>query len=183
MFITLFFKSRTFKVKIDTLEKEDYIDFIIKKLSIQKEQATNIFHLFKGDYNKIQKNVNQLENIQKNTEMFQKWMRVCYKKDIEEINFFVDEVSKKEKHQQINFIIFCVNSIRKAFAVNSSIENVVFLDKQEATFIKNFAPFIKQKYVDIVKILEDMVEGIQGNLNTKMIFYNSTTNIIKTIKK
>ena len=175
--------SRTFKVKIDTLSNEDYIDFIIKKLSIQKEQAINMFHLFKGDYNKIQKSVDQLENIQKNTEMFQKWMRICYKRDIEEINFFVDEISKKEKHQQVNFITFCVNSIRKTFAVNNSIENIVFLDKQEEVFIKKFAPFIKQKYVEFVKILEEAAEGIQGNLNTKMIFYNSTTRLIKTIKK
>ena len=175
--------SRTFKVKIDTLEKEKYIDFIIKKLSIQKEQATSIFHLFNGDYNKIQKSINQLENIQKHTEMFQKWMRLCYKRDIEEINFFVDEISKKEKHQQISFITFCVNSIRKTFAVNNSIDNIVFLDKQEEAFIKNFAPFIKQRYIDVVKILEEVVEGIQGNLNTKMIFYNSTTKLVKTIKK
>jgi len=175
--------SRTFKVKIDTLLKEEYIDFIIKKLNIQKEQATNIFHLFNGDYNKIQESVNQLENIQKHTEMFQKWMRLCYKRDIEEINFFVDEMSKKEKHHQISFITFCINSIRKTFAINNSIENVVFLDKKEEIFIKNFAPFVKQRYADVVKILEEVVQGVQGNLNTKMIFYNSTTRLIKTIKK
>ena len=33
-----------------------------------------------------------------------------------------------------------------------------------------------------IQILEETVDGVRGNLNSKMIFYNSTTRIIKTIK-
>ena len=123
--------SRTFKIKIDELEEKEYVDFISKETKINTEEAKDLFCLFDGDYNKIKHHAKQKQKISEYVSLFNRWMRICYKRNIEEINLFVEEIAKKEKTHQRGFVFYCLKVIEKCFFVNNHIKKGAYINKQE----------------------------------------------------
>ena len=175
--------SRTFKIKIDKLEEKEYVDFLSKEIKINTEEAKDLFCLFDGDYNKIKHHAEQKQNISEYVSLFRRWMRICYKKNIEEINLFVEDVAKTEKTHQRGFVSYCFQVIEKCFFVNNNIKKGGYINKEEEEFVKKLSPFIQNKYIGFLETLEEIIFCLNANINTKMIFYISTIKIIKLIKQ
>lgn len=166
--------SRTFKIKIESLKLKEYIDFVSSKTGISSKEAERAIFLFDGDYSKILKNINTKYDFSTQVKLFIKWMRICYKKDIHEINNFVDEISKKEKNDLNDFLKYCTKAINKCMFINNNLNKVEYLNSEEKIFLENLSPFIKNKYIDFLNLFENAIFYIDANINKKMLFYNNT---------
>ena len=104
-------------------------------------------------------------------ERFIQLMRVCYKKDVEKMLDWAEDISQDGKESQKLFIQYALHMLRQSIIQNYVGEEIIRVSDDEANFLKNFAPFISgNNIVDFVSLFDDSYYHLERNANTKIMF-------------
>ncbi len=169
--------SRTQIIKVGKLSDADLLQEINTHFEIPTEEAKRIVYLVNGNY------TGALTLLQKDHsndlfELFQQWMRLCYKRDYKSLINWGDGVSKIGREKQKNFIRYSLHIVRECLMLNYADAALVRMDGEDLSFAEKFKTFIH--YTNSYQITERLNEAffhIERNANPKILFLDLSIRI------
>lgn len=165
--------SRTQRIHIPPIEKQDIISHLSKSFDLSKEEAEQIALVSAGDLNYAQNQITQGEENKEFIDWFKTWMRVCYKADIQGMHKWVEEASGRKvgREKRKRFILFAIEIMREALMRNYAGNALQRMYGEEDQFIGKFAPFVHASNIlAMQEILNEAHEHISRNASAKITF-------------
>ncbi len=162
---------------------------LIQDFNLPENQAVKLAHQSQGNYNWVQKKINETNEDEQNYErLFIKWVRYAYgvvkRKDytIELLNW-AEEVAKLPKEQQKQFLHYTLEMVRQALLLNYKAPNLVYLEPTQDNFkLQNFAPFIHHNNIfQFEKEISDAIYHLERNGNANLIFTDLSLNLTRLL--
>lgn len=163
--------SRTQLVKFDRRGDKELIDALMKRTKCSEDAARKVMYVADGNLNKAINIIESGETDQADFELFRSWMRLCFKRDIQEIFALSAEFHKLGRERQKRFFGYCLKATR--FCILNQFENQqnVRAEGEEMEFIRNFSPFINKANVEMLdKAFNDGHYHIERNGSANIIF-------------
>lgn len=174
--------SRVQQIKVSNFSVDDIVKYFGDS-SISTEKAKQLTVLMEADLGQIIKlqseSVEQLDLF----DQFSSWMRLSYKKDVENISKWTDTIAViGRKHQKL-FLSYAIKMVRESLIFNFANQALLKTNEKEYAFISKFAPFIHEgNSVIIVEELEKSIKAINRNANAKILFFELSLQMVKFLK-
>jgi DNA polymerase-3 subunit delta' len=136
-----------------------------------------VTHLANGNYTEA------LHLIQKDHsnnlfELFQQWMRLCYKRDHKGLILWGEGISKIGREKQKSFIGYSLHIVRECLMLNYADPGLVFMDGEDLSFALKFKAFIHfSNSRQLAEKLNEAFFHIERNANPKILFMDLSLNI------
>lgn len=164
--------SRTQMVNVGPIEN-NLLSEKLQSLGATKELAEKITLSTGGDFIQAKKQLLANDESIEFFELFKKWMRVCWKVEIQEINAWVEQVCKSDfgREKQKRFIEYAIKIMREGLMKNYLGSGLQTMYGEEALFMKNFAPFVHSNNIlPMSEILNEAHYHISRNAYGKILF-------------
>jgi DNA polymerase-3 subunit delta' len=141
-------------------------------------------HLANGNFIKAKTYINPGEDEQFYFQKFQEMMRQAYKREVVAQIQWAEEMAKIGRDKQKAFFAFALRMIREYFVLNMKRSNMVYLNRQEKEWGKQFAPFINERnIVAFFNEFETGIKHISWNGNPRIIFLDTALRMVRLIKR
>ena len=175
--------SRMQIVKTKPFKTEDIIKYLEQKGGIEAEKSAQKAKLANGSLNTALQLSQPETKEEPQLKEFQRWMQICYKANLKELAKWTDEIAKKGRENQKEFLHYALKLIRKCLLVNTFNQSLLEMEEEEAIFVRNFAPFIHGvNSVSIFEKTEKAIKNIERNANPKILFYELSLQLMRLLK-
>lgn len=181
--VLLTISSRTQPVKLSRISDEDMKSHLIGK-NYKEDDAHSISRLANGSYIAALEIIETSEEGLFNLEKFTSIMRLCYMRNIPEVNSWVEEMAGVGRERLKSFFSYSLRIIRENFIMNLKKDEIVYLTKDEEAFSSKFHPFINGR--NILAISSEFNQAsadIERNANAKIVLFDMCLKIVKLIRK
>lgn len=116
-------------------------------------------------------------------ELFMTLMRMAYKRDIQAMKKWSEQVAALGRERQKGLLEYCQRMIRENFIMNFGYDEMLYMTSEESGFSVKFSPFVNEK--NVAGIMEELSEAqrhVEQNVNSKMIFFDLALRMIVWIK-
>lgn len=177
-------RSRCMLVKVPKLDMPELQDALIQKFACSSQEAYDAAALANGNWLLAQHYVNDKEDEKLYANIFQKWMRYCFKGAVPElIDLVANDIKPLGREKQKEFLEYGLNIFHNSLLFNNNMSDEVLLPTDEKNFTKNFAPFINMKNVEqICTLFEESINQIERNGNASIIFTDNSFKITKLLR-
>ncbi|MDR1121571.1 MAG: DNA polymerase III subunit delta [Dysgonamonadaceae bacterium] len=177
-------QSRSQRLNIRGIDAQDMQDALQKRFELSREDAVSITHLANGNYVKATRLIRTNDEIQYFLELFITIMRNSWKRDVKNMKTKADEFASLGREKQKAFLYYAQNLLRENFIYNFQLPEINYLNKAEAAFSVNFAPYIHERnIIDFMYELELAIRHVEQNVNPRMIFFDLSMKIAVLLKK
>ncbi len=177
--------SRLQTIRIPALKEEDIMFFLNSKLDISEKDAKSLSALSGGSISRALEYFRSSDEQSENLELFIKWMRLCYKKDVVEINDWVDNLAATGREKIKQFLLYSIAMLRENFLLNEMPEHkdvLVRMGDKESEFSKNFSRFIKQNNIfPLSEELNKAIRDIEANAYQKTVLLDLSLKTMRMI--
>ncbi len=176
--------SRTQPVKLERIDKETLALALEKSKGIGKEEALSVARLANGSYIDALDILDSSEESIFYFEQFTSFMRLCYQRNIPDLNMWVENMSGIGRERLKSFFEYALRLIRENFILNLKKNDLVYLTKQEEEFSQRFHPFINGR--NILAISEELNAAsadIERNGNGKIVLFDMSLKVVKLIRR
>lgn len=177
-------RSRAQLIKFPFIDKESIRLALLETEDADWDLIPDAVHLANGNFIKAKAYINPVEDEQFYFQKFQEMMRQAYKREVLEQIQWAEEMAKIGRDKQKAFFAFALRLIREYFVLNMKRSNMVYLNKQEKEWGKQFAPFINER--NIVAFFNEFELGIKHiswNGNPRIIFLDTALRMVRLIKR
>ena len=175
--------SRCRPIEMKRLSDETVAAYLTDRLSIDPQDALSISHIAAGDINSALRSMNATSISRMFFDYFVRLMRLAYQRDVKGLKEWSTDISSLGREQEIKFYDYARRLIRENFVYNFNVPQLLYLNRTEAQFSKNFARFISENNAE--KIIEEMDRAaidIAGNANGKIVNFDLAIKMIILIK-
>ncbi len=176
-------KSRVQLIKTPAFTTKEIVDYLEEKNNVFDDIGTleKITNSDLGEIIQIQKNKIKTTNIFLN---FSNWMRLIYKKDIQEISKWTEEISRIGRKNQRLLCLYTLKMIRESIMYSFSNKKLLKTNQKETEFISNFFVFIHEKNrYEIIKKIDETIKAISRNANSKILFFELSLQLMVLLKR
>jgi DNA polymerase-3 subunit delta' len=174
--------SRTQLVHLNAIPHQVIAKALIQKMGIQEEQANAIAHLANGDFVDALKIKDEGEGGKFNEEQFIKCMRISYKKEVNAMLNWAEEMSVIGRESQKSFLKYSLHMFQQSILLNYTGQEIVQLNTEEQSFLKNFSRFISgNNILDFNHTFSDAHYQIERNANAKILFTDLCFKVMRLI--
>ena len=114
---------------------------------------------------------------------FVRLMRLAYQRDVKGLKEWSADVASLGREQAVKFYDYSQRLIRENFVYNFNVPELLYLNRNEAQFSKNFARFITENNAEkIVSEMNRAATDIAGNANAKIVNFDFAIKMIILIK-
>jgi len=175
--------SRTQMVKISKIDSASLSDYLRTEKHVPEDEIAPMVHASNGNMYKINMLLNGDANNAENFELFTSLMRLCYTKNIIEVQTLMEILASFGRERQKNFLEYALRMVRENFILNKKANSIAYLFKDEAQFSQKFSPFIHDRNImSITKELNDAHYHIERNGNAKIIFFDLALKLTIALK-
>jgi DNA polymerase-3 subunit delta' len=163
--------SRTQLLKVPRIQVEDLSKFLQSKFDQDSSTATSIAAQTEGNLIEALELLNS--NLEKNVnrELFIQLMRVCYKKDVNQMLDWAEDISAIGKERQKTFLKYALHMFRQSLLRNYTDNQLTKTSAEEEAFLKNFSKFITGNNIHgFMENFNDAIYHIDRNANAKILF-------------
>jgi len=174
--------SRSRLVKVPRLNAGE-IDFFLKnRYHLSDTNAASITSQVDGDLILAEELAGNTEDRDFNREQFIQFMRVCYKKDVNDMLDWAQNMATKGRQTQKQFLDYSLHLIRQSLLKNYTSGELTRVSEKEDEFLKKFAKFITGNNIfDFLKQFSDAYYYIDRNANAKILFTQLTFDTMRYI--
>ncbi len=175
--------SRTQIIAVPQIDDDSIKQALIDEFNIDSDKATTITNLSDGSYFNARNLIDTSDQHLFNFENFAKIMRLCYKKDVIEINGWIDEIASVGREKQKSFLSNSLRLVRESFMLNKNQNKLARLHGEELAFCQKFSPFINER--NVAAISEELNKAhyhIERNGYAKLVFFDFAITLIKLLK-
>jgi DNA polymerase III subunit delta' len=177
--------SRCQLVKIPSFRSDDIDKYIIQRFGISAEKAADVSRVSNGNIIRAIELCENEDSSLANLDYFKSLMRHAWKRDIISLINWSEEMASTGRENQKNFISFSIRLLRENLMLSlDQLKNrLVFLAGEEASFSKNFHPFINQENIyPLTDEFNLVYSHIEANGNAKIIFLDLALKVTKLIR-
>ncbi len=163
--------SRTQLLKIPRIQLEDLSKHLQTNFEQDSSTATSIAAQTEGNLIESIEMLNS--NLEKNInrDLFIQLMRVCYKKDVNPMLDWAEEISAIGKERQKTFLKYALHMFRQSLLRNYTDNQLTKTSIEEESFLKNFSKFITGNNIHgFMENFNDAIYHIDRNANPKILF-------------
>jgi DNA polymerase III subunit delta' len=177
--------SRCQLVKIPSFANSDIKKYIVQEFNTTDEQAADISRVSNGNIIRAIEHCNNENFSVASLGRFKSLMRFAWKRDINSLINWSEEIASTGREAQKNFISYSLRMLRENLMLSLDQEKnrLVYLTGEEATFSGNFHPFINQK--NIYPLTEEfnlVYSHVEANGNAKIIFLDLALKVTRLIR-
>ncbi|MFN3916873.1 MAG: ATP-binding protein [Flavobacteriales bacterium] len=175
--------SRTQLVRIRRFNDEEIITELQKR-GVDGATSVELATLSDGSMAKAMALYNDNAEAQHFFDLFVRWMRICFKRDVSDSLNWVEELAKHGRETQKAFLVYGLEMLRKSMAAKLTQGEMLKAAPSQLEFLKNFAPHISLSNLpNITKFLNDAHYHLERNANPKILFMDLTLKMFATFKK
>lgn len=176
--------SRTQVVRFKKLDQQSMEKKLASKFTLDENKLNYIVRMSAGNYTEALRLVEHSVVKEFNFIEFQKWMRMCFKKDVVKLMEWIDEVGKIGRERQKSFIQHALQMVRECLMINYGVGKLVVLTGEERKFVNNFSPFINNNNcIGIAEELNKAYYNIERNANIRILMLDLSISISDMLKK
>lgn len=177
-------RSRCMLVKVPKIAMPELQDALVQKFACSPQEAYDAAALADGNWLMAQHFVKDKEDEKLYANVFQKWMRYCFKGAVPElIDLVANDIKPLGREKQKEFLEYGLNIFHNSLLFNNNMSDDVLLPADEKNFTKNFAPFTNIKNVEqICGLFEESINQIERNGNVSIIFTDNSFKITKLLR-
>ena len=175
--------SRTTPVRIPKIDDDDLIGKMKSSNNYSDDQIKNAVYLSGGSYVAALRLIRESEAETQNFESFQKWMRLCFSKDLIGVNSFISDFAGLNREQLKAFFQYALRITRICLLVNySGFENAKISSK-EKLFLEKFHPFINSANgIAFTEEFEKALFHIERNAYAPLLLMDVSLTVSKLLK-
>ena len=163
--------SRAQLKKIPRLAFADVVHSVQTMTTLSDNEAQSLVARVEGDICLIRAHLMNIENEDKNRELFIQLMRTSYKKNVLEMMDWADIIAGIGRESQKIFLEYALHMTRQSILKNYTDDQMMRVSKEEADFLKNFSRFITGNNItDFLQIFSEAHYHIERNANPRILF-------------
>lgn len=177
-------RSRCVMLKVPKLEPRETQNALVQRFGCDEQTAYDVAALSEGNWILARHYVQDHEDEQLYADIFQKWMRYCFKGALPElIDMVANDIKPLGREKQKEFLKYGLNIFHNSLLFNNNMSDNVMLPTDEKNFTKNFAPFINSKNVSqICELFEESISQIERNANASIVFMDDSCKMSKLLR-
>lgn len=174
--------SRTRMTKIHRLKQDELVSYLMQKAGISEKQSISLAVQSEGDLVEALSLLSSDSDRDFNRTQFIQFMRICYKKDVNEMIDWADKIAGAGREKQKQFLLYSLQMFRQSMLKNYMEDQLINITAEEAEFLNKFARFITgNNIMDFMRHFNDAVYYIERNANPKILFTNLTFKVMRYI--
>ena len=178
--------SRCQLVKIPSFSSGSVLKYIKERFGLESKKAEDISRVANGNLIRAVELCENEDSSAINLERFKNLMRFAWKRDINSLISWSEEVAVIGREPQKNFISFSLRLVREnlMLTLDQMKNNLVFLTGEEAGFSVKFHPFINQNNASpFADELNLAYSHIEANGNARIIFLDLGLKLTRLIER
>jgi DNA polymerase III subunit delta' len=175
--------SRTQIIAVPRIDDEAIEQALESELKVESDKAIAIAKIADGSFFNARNLIDTSDEHLFNFENFTRIMRLSYKKDVLEINNWVDEIASIGREKQKSFLENSLRLVRESFMLNKNQNKLARLHGDELLFCDKFSPFINER--NIAAINEELNTAhyhIERNGYARLVFFDFALKLIQLLK-
>jgi DNA polymerase-3 subunit delta' len=177
-------KSRTQPVNIPKIENFALKLYLQENTEFAENEYDTAIKYSNGSLTSLLKFIDDSEENNELFDLFVKFMRVCYKYNIDEINELTKEFTSLTREKQKRFFLLSVRLVRENLILNLGLPEISILTTAEYNFSSKFSNFIKFEIIeDLENELSKAFLDLERNGSAKIIFYDVAIKVNKLLRK
>lgn len=175
--------SRCRPIEMKRLSDETVAEYLTSRLAVDPQDAMSMAHIAAGDVNAALRVMDATSVSRMFFDLFVRLMRLAYQRDVRGMKEWSSDVAALGREQAIKFYDYSRRLIRENFVYNFGIPDLLYLNRTEAQFSKNFARFITENNAErIISEMDRAATDIAGNANAKIVNFDLAIKMIILIK-
>lgn len=175
--------SRCRPIEMKRLSDETIASYLTSRLSIDQQDAMAMAHIAAGDMNSALRAMDATSVSRMFFDHFVRLMRLAYQRDVKGLKEWSADIAALGREQEIKFYDYARRLIRENFIYNFHVPELLYLNRDEANFSKNFARFITENNAEkIIMEMDRAATDIAGNANGKIVNFDFAIKMIILIK-
>lgn len=177
-------RSRCVMVKVPKLGFRETQNALTQRLGCTEQEAYDVAALSDGNWIMARHYVQDHEDEKLYANIFQKWMRYCFKGALPElIDLVANDIKPLGREKQKEFLEYGLDIFHNSLLFNNNMPDDVMLPTDEKNFTRNFAPFINIKNVSqICELFEESINQIERNANAAIVFMDDSCKMSKLLR-
>lgn len=176
-------RSRTYLVKIPKISETDLTQAVCNTFDCREADARNAVMMADGSWPLAQHFYQHAEEEKYNFQIFQQWMRLCFKVSMIELIDFVDTLRPLGREKQKALLAYGLQVFRNSLLANNNLMQLVMLPEEEKIFNQKFAPFVHPaNVISMIALMEEGIRQIERNGYASLIFMDISLKMIKMLK-
>lgn len=176
-------QSRTQRINIPPLTKNEIRQHLIHDKGIKAEKAEEYAHISAGNWYKALCLFNETEEQIYNQEKFVQLMRLCWERKMLPVNTWVNEINSLGRERQKSFLAHALRMLRENFVKNFGIGELNYMTERERNFSAKFSPYIHEgNIILLTEEFEKAYNDVSRNGNGKIIFTDLCIKVMQNIR-
>jgi DNA polymerase-3 subunit delta' len=175
-------RSRTQIVRVPGIEEEAMISYITSHLGAGRSEAESCVSRASGSLAQARELLEAEEGSGRNRELFIQLMRVCYKKNVIEMQQWAESAAKQTKIAQADFIDYAIHMFRQSVLKNYTGNQLTRLTKEEEEFLDKFARFVTGNNIhDFLDKFSKAHYHLERHANAELLFTDLCFDVMRYI--
>lgn len=175
--------SRTQLLRVPAFPMDE-IQQIVENEGVQKQLAESIAARSNGNLIDARNILNDQKEAVLFRELFIQLMRVCFKKDVNAMLDWTDEIGQLSREGQKHFTLYALHMVRQSILKNYTDNMLMRVSAEEADFLIKFSRFISNNNViDFMEIFNDAYYHLDRNAAGKLLFTQVCFQVMRFIHK
>jgi DNA polymerase-3 subunit delta' len=177
--------SRCQLIRIPVFKAEEIQNYLMENFSCGDVRAGEIAGISNGNIIRAGELFENEELSSVNLDYFRNLMRFAWKRDVQSLLTWSEELASTGREAQKNFLVFALRILREnlMLTLGQKDNNLVFLAGEEASFSGNFHPFINQDNIyPLTEELNLAHAHIEANGNARIIFLDLALKVTRLIR-
>lgn len=175
--------SRCRPIELKRLSDDTVASFLTENMAVDPQDALSMAHIASGDINSALRTMDATSVSRMFFDYFVRLMRLAYQRDVKGLKEWSADVASLGREQAVKFYDYSQRLIRENFVYNFNVPELLYLNRNEAQFSKNFASFITENNAEkIVSEMNRAATDIAGNANAKIVNFDFAIKMIILIK-
>ena len=175
--------SRCRPIELKRLSDDTVASYLTENMAVDPQDALSMAHIASGDINSALRTMDATSVSRMFFDYFVRLMRLAYQRDVKGLKEWSADVASLGREQAVKFYDYSQRLIRENFVYNFNVPELLYLNRDEAQFSKNFARFITENNAEkIVSEMNRAATDIAGNANAKIVNFDFAIKMIILIK-
>lgn len=175
--------SRCRPIELKRLSDDTVASFLTENMAVDPQDALSMAHIASGDINSALRTMDATSVSRMFFDYFVRLMRLAYQRDVKGLKEWSADVASLGREQAVKFYNYSQRLIRENFVYNFNVPELLYINRNEAQFSKNFARFITENNAEkIVSEMNRAATDIAGNANAKIVNFDFAIKMIILIK-
>ncbi|MGW8317271.1 MAG: DNA polymerase III subunit [Bacteroidales bacterium] len=174
--------SRTQLMHIPPLTASEIREGLMEREPDEPERIEDAVRRSNGNFNMALQTLREDQREQQYFDHFTSLMRLCYARNIIEINDWVEQIAGIGRERQKQLLEYALRILRESFIFHLGNDDLNYMSVKERSFVEKFSPFIHQGNIHELAAAFDLaVNHIEANGNPRIILMDLSIGIIKLL--